>query len=55
VCTPVIPALGRLRQEDPKLEARLSYTVKLCQREREREKRERERDKERQRDRETEK
>jgi hypothetical protein len=27
---PAIPALGRLRQEDPKFDASLGYTAKLC-------------------------
>jgi hypothetical protein len=27
---PIIPALGRLRQEDHKLETSLGYTVSLC-------------------------
>jgi hypothetical protein len=28
--TSVIPALGRLRQKDPKIEASLSYIARLC-------------------------
>jgi hypothetical protein len=28
-CTPIIPAPGRLRQEDPELKARLGYIARL--------------------------
>jgi hypothetical protein len=36
LCTPVIPALRRLRPEDHEFQATLGYIVKLCQRETER-------------------
>lgn len=29
ICKPIVPALGRLRQEDYKLKARLAYKVSL--------------------------
>jgi hypothetical protein len=29
-CIPVIPALGRLRQEDHEFEVTMGYTVRLC-------------------------
>jgi hypothetical protein len=28
--TPVLPALGRLREEDPRFQVSLDYRVKLC-------------------------
>jgi hypothetical protein len=46
--TPVILALGRLKQEDHEFEASLGYIERSCQRERERG---RERDRERERER----
>jgi hypothetical protein len=35
---PVIPALGRLRQEDPEFKTSLGYIVKLCLKKKKKEK-----------------
>jgi hypothetical protein len=42
-CIPVIPAFGRLREENHKFKATLGYIVRPCQREREREREKKER------------
>jgi hypothetical protein len=53
-CTPVIPALRMLRQEDCEFKAGLSYTVRSCQKERRRgEGREKRGERDRQTDRQT--